>query len=222
MNVLEVLSPFLTDRRKARMDQILSKRTRNLLLVLEDIYDPHNMSACLRTAEALGVQEVHVVEDRTPFKPCKKVSIGADKWLEVKKHKGAAHCVAELKARGFNVCVGALRDDAVSLTDLDFSRPTALVFGNEHDGISQELLDLSDQVFVIPMEGFTQSFNISVSAAISLFYAVQERIRRLGKSGDLDPEDIEELRAKWYTRSVPMAAEILARAMEDEGSADKV
>lgn len=194
------------------MEEVLSQRTRRLVLAFEQVWDPHNVSACMRTAEALGLQEIHVVEKDMPFRPRKDVVRGSAKWLDVIRHPDVAGCVGALKQRGFVLAAGALTEDAVPLCDLDFTRQTALAFGNEHEGLSDEFLEQCDVVFQIPMLGFTQSFNISVSAALCMYEAVTQRIRLLGGNGDLTDEEKSDLRDVWMMRSVPMAHEILERA----------
>jgi len=218
------LERYLTPERKDRLRKVLANRTRNLVLGLEDIYDPHNASACLRSAEAMGVQEVQVIASRHEFRPAPKVTNGADKWLDVQLHESVDDCITRLKARGIHVAAGAIIDAAMPLGDLDFSRPTALFFGNEHDGISDQLMARADQLFYIPMLGFTQSFNLSVAAAIALYYGAGQRVRLLARHGDLSQGEREELYARWVKLSVPMAEEMLARyhQSDDEHTEDGV
>jgi len=209
--VSDILGQFVTAERSARMEAVLDHRTRHLAPVFERVWDPHNISACLRSAEALGIQEVHVVEADTPFRPSKDVVQGSAKWLDIIKHKSSTECVQALKERGFTVAAGALTDDAVPLTKLDFGGPVALAFGNEHEGLSPEFMARCDVAFRIPMLGFTQSLNISVSAAVSLYHGVLERIRLLGGNGDLTEAQKDQLRDEWLVKTVPMAKEILQR-----------
>ena len=212
--ISDILMQYVTKERRARMESVLDQRTRNFVPVFERVWDPHNISACLRTAEALGVQEIHVVEADTPFKPSKDVVQGSAKWLDITKHRSSTDCITALKERGFTVAAGALTDEAVPLTELDFSRPVALAFGNEHEGLSQEFMARCDVVFKIPIHGFTQSFNISVSAAMSMYHAVLERTRLLGRNGDLTDAQKDDLRDKWLVKTVPLAREILRRCGE--------
>ncbi len=212
--ISDLLIPHVTEGRLARIDAVLDQRTRNFVAVFERVWDPHNISACLRSAEALGIQEIHVVEADTPFKPSKDVVQGSAKWLEITKHRTSTDCIRNLKMRGFTVAAGALTDDAVSLDELDFNEPMALAFGNEHEGLSEEFMARCDVVFRIPIHGFTQSYNISVSAAISMYHGVLERTRLFGTSGDLTEEQKDELRDRWLIKTVPLAREILKRDEE--------
>ena len=200
---------FLTPERKVRIDRVVESRTRTLTIVIEALGDPQNVNAVLRTAEAFGLQEVHVVEG--PMKAYdrnKKISQNADKWLDVVRWKTSAECLAHLKGRGFRVYATHLGDGSKDLAELSFAHPVALVFGNEHRGVSDEALAAADLRFAIPMRGFSQSFNVSVAAAVSLFRAVERREVERGRHGDLDPEEAAALRERFYTKSVKQRTRI--------------
>ena len=188
-----------------RIEEVLSRRTRDLILVLEGVHDPHNVAACLRTAEGLGLQEVHVIAPGD-YHPHKKVSQGADKWLDIHRHRTAEAAAAALRGRGYRLFAAALTPGACSIDDIDFTRKTAVVLGNEHEGVSDTLKVLCDGAFVIPMRGFTQSFNISVAAAVTVYHATRARAAALGPAGDLSLEDKDALRTRWVDLSVPRAA----------------
>jgi len=210
------LASMLTPDRLRRIDEVLANRTRNLVLVLEDVHDPHNVSACVRSAEAMGLQEVHVIAPRQRFEPAAKVTQGADKWLEVCSWQSVEECVAHLRCRSLALAVGALHSSSVPISVIDFARPVALAFGNEHDGASSAMLSMADTIFHIPMLGFSRSFNISVAAALGLQHAVGQRIRLKGSNGDLTPQQVEELRAEWIHKSVPMADQVLEHMRRTE------
>jgi tRNA (guanosine-2'-O-)-methyltransferase len=213
------LSRFLTDRRLGRIDAVLARRTRNLVLMVEGIHDPHNIAACMRTSEGLGLQEIHVV-GKDKFKPHLKVVQGAGKWLDVHAYESPERCAASLKGRGYKIYAGALVPGAVPLQQLDFSGKVAIAFGNEHAGLSEEMIEVSDQAFHIPMMGFVQSFNISVAAAMCLFHATEARRKLTGRYGDLSETDKLELRKLWIERSVPrgelLKLELAERAAMEE------
>lgn len=207
---------FLTPERKARIDRVVAGRTRTLTVVMEALGDPQNVNAVLRTAEAFGVQEVHVVEGpMKAFDRNKKISQNADKWLDVVRWKRTTECLAHLKGRGFQVYATHLGEGSRDLSALSFAGPVALVFGNEHDGVSAEALAGADLRYAIPMNGFTQSFNVSVAAAVSLFRAVERRVAERGRHGDLGAEEAEALRDRFYTKSVKQRTRI-ARAERSE------
>jgi tRNA (guanosine-2'-O-)-methyltransferase len=208
---------FLLPDRKARIDAVVAQRTRTLTVVMEAFADPQNTNAVLRTAESFGVQEVHVVEGpQKRYDRNKKISQNADKWLEVVRWKDTASCLAALKARGFAVYATHLGEGSCGLGDLSFAGPVALVFGNEHAGVSDEARRLADRCFAIPMRGFSQSFNVSVAAAICLARAVERREAERGRHGDLPPGELEALRARFYELSVNQRVRIAkaARAAE--------
>lgn len=209
--ILAVLQPYLSEARQARLEAALAARTRRLIVVLEDVFDEHNSAAVLRTAEALGVLEVHYAPRTIGFKVSKRVSLGSHKWIDLVKSPDIATVAAGLKARGYRVAGAALRGDTVRLEDLPLDRPLALVFGNEHAGLSAQALAAVDQAYAIPMSGFVESFNLSVAAAISM-YDVMQRLRRGPSPLALEPDDVARLRATWYALSVRAAPELLARA----------
>jgi tRNA (guanosine-2'-O-)-methyltransferase len=194
---------YLLPQRRARIDEVVAARTRTLVVVMEALADPQNVNAVLRTAEGFGLQEVHVVEGpQKRYDRNKKITQNADKWLDVVRWKDSASCLGHLKARGFCIYATHLGEGSVELAALSFAAPTALIFGNEHRGVSAEALRLADACFAIPMRGFTRSFNVSVAAAISLARAVDRRVAERGRHGDLAPEEAEALRTRFYRHSV--------------------
>jgi tRNA (guanosine-2'-O-)-methyltransferase len=193
---------FLLPERRERIDRVVAGRTRTLTVVMEAFCDPQNVNAVLRTCDAFGVQEVHVVEG--PMKVYdrnKKISQNADKWLDVVRWRSTAECLEALRARGFALYATHLDEGARPLGELAFAGKVALVFGNESRGVSAEALALADLRYAIPMRGFSQSLNVSVAAAVSLAKAVERR-EALGGHGDLAPPDAEALRERFYGLAV--------------------
>jgi tRNA (guanosine-2'-O-)-methyltransferase len=204
---------FLLPERRARIDAVVASRTRTLTVVMEAFCDPQNVNAVLRTCEAFGVQEVHAVEG--PMKPWdrnKKISQNADKWLDVRRWRSTAECLARLRGDGFAVYATHLGDGAVPLEGLPFAGKVALVFGNERRGVSEEALALADARYAIPMLGFVQSLNVSVAAAISLAKAVERRQAERGRHGDLSEADAAALRDRFYVLAVKQRARIAKAA----------
>ncbi len=200
---------FLGLDRKRRVDEVVQHRTRTLTVVMEAFGDPQNVNAVLRTCEAFGVQELHVVEG--PMKPWdrnKKISQNADKWLDVRRWGSTRECLGHLRAEGFAIYATHLDERARPLGELSFAGKVALVFGNEHRGVSDEALALADASYAIPMRGFVQSFNVSVAAAISLAKAVERREAERGRHGDLDEADAAALRERFYVLAVKQRARI--------------
>ncbi len=200
---------MLAPNRITRIGDVLSRRTRSITLLLENLHDPHNAAACLRSAESFGVQDVHVIEGLNRFKPGRRVVQGADKWLDVERYGSTAQSLTALRKAGYRVYVSDL-SAARPIHDLDFSEPCALAFGNEHLGASQELIEGADACFVIPMRGFCESFNVSVAVALSLFYAVTRRFSDYASGGDMEEEDQLRLRKEWIRRSVNRLGDIEA------------
>jgi len=207
--ILETLGPLLTEERREKIDRVIAERTCTVVPVFEGLYDRGNVSAGLRSAEALGYQSVHVIESSENFKQANRVTQGADKWLDVHTWEDTESCIAALKTQGYRILATHF-DEARPIGEFDFTEPIALVFGNEREGVSQRLLELADDRVVVPMVGFSQSFNISVAAALCLYHIQQDRIHRLGHHGDLSAEEQRLLRAAFYVRSLPLAERILA------------
>jgi tRNA (guanosine-2'-O-)-methyltransferase len=200
---------FLLPERKERIDRAVASRTRTLTVVLEAFCDPQNVNAVLRTCEAFGVQEVHVVEgEMKPYDRNKKISQNADKWLDVVRWKDTAECLAHLQARGFAVYATWLGEGSCGLADLSFAGPVALVFGNENRGVSPEALAVADRRYAIPMRGLVQSLNVSVAAAVSLSRAVERREVERGRHGDLGEDEALALRERFYVLAVKQRARI--------------
>ncbi len=212
--IIELLSPRLTERRIQRIDEVIAKRTCEIACVFDGPYDMGNVSAVLRTCEGLGIQPVHLIETQEKFKEANRVTQGAEKWLDIHRWKEPSACVADLKKRGYRIVATHL-EASRPIAAIDFSEPTALVLGNEQEGVSDEVLAASDMRCIIPMAGFTQSFNISVAAALTLYHVRRWRIDRLGREGELDQREQEILRAHFYMRGVDRAQdyveELLAR-----------
>ena len=209
------LNNYITEKRRARIDDVLSRRTRNLVLVLDGVHDPHNVAACMRSAEGLGLQEIHVIA-QADYKPHKKICQSCDKWLDVHFHRDPESAATALKDRGYKLYAAALTPTAVPIDTLDFTGRMALVLGNEHQGVTETLLDLCDGTFVIPMRGFSQSFNVSVATGITLYHATQARAAALGPDGDLEAGDLKSLRQQWVEVSVPRAALLKEELAERE------
>lgn len=214
-DVIRALAPFVSDARRDRIESVLSGRTRTVTTVVEGIVNVGNVSAVMRTAEGLGFQDLHVVTGEARFKNSSRTSIGAEKWLDVYHWPSATDCALALKNEGYRILATHLDERSRPIEDFDFTMPTAIVLGNERDGVSAEMLDLADERCILPMTGFAQSYNISVAAAIALYHAFSDRVRRIGRHGDLPDEALLTLRAAYYRKSVRSADEILRRAVAD-------
>jgi tRNA (guanosine-2'-O-)-methyltransferase len=193
---------MLLPRRRERIDRVVEGRTRSFTLVLERIGDPHNIAAILRSCEAFGVQDVHVVEhEKHGTRMNAKITQGCEKWLDVHHHRDIVHCARELATAGFSLCVSDLEAGAEPLGALPLEQKLALVLGNEQEGVTQTARRLADRRFIIPMLGFSQSFNVSVTAAVCLAL-MRERRRERGITGDLEAPERESLRRRFYELAV--------------------
>jgi tRNA (guanosine-2'-O-)-methyltransferase len=167
----------MTPERHKRLTDVLNKRQGNITIVLENVFDPHNISAVMRTADAVGVQDIFILNTKIPRhkKWGAKSSSSAAKWLTVHQYDNAGECFAELRKHYSTILTTHLSSDAVSLHNIDFTKSIALVFGNEHSGVSDEIRALADGNFIIPQVGIIQSLNISVACAVTLYEAYRQK-----------------------------------------------
>lgn len=204
-HVIEALSPVVTAERLERLQEVVDGRTDDVTIVLERIADPHNSSAVLRSAEAFGVQHVHAIVGEHGFRASHGVSKGTQRWLDVTRYESADACAARLKEEGRKIYVAAM-DGETTPDELCEVPRLAVVFGNEHRGVSPEMRALADGAFSIPMRGFVESLNVSVAAAITL-----ETLTRTGRAR-LRPAQRRELLARFLMNSVKNADEVIAQA----------
>jgi len=189
-------------KRIKRIKSVLAHRQPDLTVVLENIHDPHNVSAIFRSCDAVGVMRVELLYTRERFPRIgKKSSSSASKWLEQRKHTSVDDCYNALRSDGFVICATRLGPSSVSLYDLDLTKKVALVFGNEHRGVSHEAAEDADIRFQIPMVGMIQSLNVSVACAVSLYEVLRQRFAkgRLGRSKLSNP-DLRTLYEDWIKR----------------------
>jgi tRNA (guanosine-2'-O-)-methyltransferase len=204
------LAPLLLEERRARIDAAVASRLGGLRVVIENLHDPHNGAAVLRSVEAFGIQRVDVIESFEPFRFSSTVTQGCEKWLDVVRHKTLEAAISALRRDGF-VIYAAVPGAAASVDDLNFSRPAAVMVGNEHEGLTGAAIDAADRVFSIPMPGMTTSLNLSVATALIAQRAAALRRRALRTEGDLDASEQLALRARFYAASVRGAAAVVAR-----------
>jgi tRNA (guanosine-2'-O-)-methyltransferase len=208
--VIAALSPLLLDERRARIDAAVAARLGGLRVVIENLHDPHNGAAVLRSAEAFGIQRVQVIESTEPFRFSSTVTQGCEKWLDVVRFKSLDACVDSLRRDGF-VIYAAVPGAEASVEDLDFARPAAVMVGNEHEGLTGAAIDAADRVFSIPMAGLTASLNLSVATALIAERAAALRRRALRAEGDLEAAAQLRLRARFYAASIRGAEAVVAR-----------
>ncbi len=191
-----------TERRRQKLKSVLSRRQPDLTVVMENIHDPHNVSAVLRSCDAVGIMQVELLYNVEKFPRLgKKSSSSANKWLHIRKHTTVEECYATLRTEGFKIYATHLGSEALSLYDIDFTGKVALVFGNEHRGVTDEAARQADGNFIIPMVGMIQSLNISVACAVSLYEVMRQRLYK----GDyatpkLSTADLDRLFEEWIKR----------------------
>ncbi len=201
--IIALLEPLATDERRDRLRSVAALRLGSVTVVMDAPHDPHNGAAVLRSCDAFGVQRVHVVERTESFRARGAVAKGSENWVDVVRHAHVKDAVSELSRNGF-VLVGTHPEGELVPSELARIDRLALVMGNEHDGICEALRAACRRHVRIPMRGFVESLNVSVSAATLLAYAAMER------PGDLEPGERRRLYARWLTLSVPRGLEILA------------
>lgn len=197
---------YLTEKRKDVIQRVLSQRTRHVALVLENIVQPHNMSAVVRTCECYGVQNLYIVDDQNLFEVNKRVLKGSNKWIDIVRYKtkernNTTNCLQDLKRAGYQILVTHPDAEGISIEEVDVTQKIALVMGNESIGVSDEALQLADQKVYIPMVGFTESMNISVSAAICL-HTLLPKLRRSPVTWQLTQYEQDFLRLEWMKKSI--------------------
>jgi tRNA (guanosine-2'-O-)-methyltransferase len=214
--IVEWLRPHMTDRRLRRIRAVVAERTRTVVPVVEGLVNTGNVSAVMRSAEAMGYQDLHVVKgDNDRYKHSQRAAGGAERWLDLWTWETPAEGAAHLREAGYRLVAMHLHADTVPIRELDFTTPTALVFGNEEDGVSDAMMEEVDAACVVPLPGFTESFNVSVAAAVALYHAQQDRLNRQGHHADLSEAAQTRLVARFCLRSVTAPEKILRRKLED-------
>ncbi len=212
--IVEHLATFITPHKRTLIEQVLDHRTDHLSLVLEDIYQPHNASATIRTCECLGIHNIHIIEIRNRYEVNPDVVMGSVKWVALHRyrtpdHDNTAACIAHLRGQGYRIVATSPHRDGYTPETLPLDQPLAVLFGTEEKGLTEGALSAADTFVRIPMFGFTESFNISVSVAVLFSHLV----RRMHAAPDipwhLTPERRDEIRLQWYRRIVTRSDTII-------------
>ena len=217
---ISYLERFMSDERPEQFKKVLDLRTRHLHVVLEDLYQPHNASAVLRSCDCFGVQDVSIIENDHKWEVNEGVSMGAAKWLTLhsyaEKDNNTVQCINELKKKGFKIIATTPHTDDTTIDALPIEEPTAIVFGSELNGISPLVKEHADGFLRIPMYGFTESFNISVACALTL-YELTRRLRNSSSNWHLSDEEQTDLLFEWTMKSIKGSDLILDRYLKNEG-----
>jgi len=193
---IDVLEQLTSPRRLERIDGVLDRRIVSVTAVFEDIFDPHNVSAGLRTCEGYGLADVHVITQQDDYKLGGDVAASSSRWLNVHRYRDTPSCIDRLRDDGFAIWVSDLEAEK-PLAELPVAGKIALIIGHEHTGISETMRAAADQRYILPMQGMVQSFNLSVALAISLQTVVSVRREQLGGKGDMDLEQQWQMRRRW-------------------------
>lgn len=203
---IDYLSQFISETRRAKFDTVLNYRTRHITVVLEDLYQPHNASAVLRSCDIFGVQDIHIIENKNAYTVNKDIALGAPKWLNLHKYRkeenNSLDCIKKLKEQGYRIVATTPHEKDCNLEDLSVDKPLALFFGTELTGISETVREYADEYVKIPMYGFTESFNISVSAALCL-HSLKEKLHKSSIDWHLNDIEKDELLLQWLKNSIP-------------------
>ncbi|MEL1254226.1 RNA methyltransferase [Flavobacterium sp. DGU38] len=214
LDYLAFLENILTDNRKERFLHVLENRTKHFTVAVEDVYQMHNTSAVMRSCEVFGIQELNVIEQRFGKRIDKEIALGAQKWVDINRFDSVSGCLSDLKSKGYQIIATTPHEQDCMLEDFDISKPSALFFGTEKEGLSKEIMDNADGFLKIPMVGFTESLNISVSAAI-IIQDLTNRLRRSDIKWQLSDEEILVKRLDWAKNSIKDIKRIEARYYQE-------
>ena len=199
--LLHYLEGFITENRKEGFLRVLQNRTKHFTIAMEDIFQLHNTSAVMRSCEVFGIQELNVIEQKFGKRIDTEIAMGAQKWVDVFRYNSVQSCMDEMRAKGYQIIATTPHDESCFLHEFDISKPAALFFGTERDGLSQEVLDQADGFLKIPMVGYTESLNISVSAAI-IIQDITTRLRQSAINWHLTEDEILEKRLDWTRKTI--------------------
>lgn len=218
--LLEYLFNFTTPERRKKFEDVMEFRTKYFTVVLENIFQPHNTSAVLRSCDCFGIQDVHIIEDKNRFELNKDIALGSSKWLNICRYKQTGKateiCLNNLKEKGYTIVATSLHKDSVSIEELPVDKPIAIVFGTELTGLSDKAYDLADRYVKIPMYGFTESFNISVSAALTMFY-LGDKIRKSSVHWQMNEDEQLSVMLQWVKNSVRASHSLEKKFLEEKG-----
>jgi|TARA_B110000090_G_scaffold76005_1_gene86460 tRNA (guanosine-2'-O-)-methyltransferase len=208
--LLEHLLSFLTERRKNLFEEVISKRTRHFTIATEDVYQMHNTSAVMRSCDVFGIQDLHVIEEKISKEIDREIAMGAQKWVNIHRHHSTKECIDNLKEKGYQIIATTPHNNSTELKDFDILKKSAFFFGKEKEGLSDIVLDAADGYLKIPMYGFTESLNISVSAAIIL-QSVVARLKDADVDWELSEQEKNEIKLDWAKKSVKSSIKIIKR-----------
>ncbi len=212
------LLDFLTASRKARFEEVISSRTRHFVVAVEDVFQEHNAGAVMRTCDCFGIQNLCVIENENNYRMAKSISKGAQKWVDITAYRNTANnsqaCLDDLRSKGYQIVATTPHQNDCPPSSYDISQKSALFFGTEGEGLSETILKQADAFIRIPMVGFTESFNISVSAAIIL-YDLTERLRKSSIKWQLSETEQRQLRIHWASQTIPRGDKLALKFIQE-------
>ena len=214
IEIFEYLKQFLTEERLQKIEHFAEESSDFVLPVLEDVYQFRNAAAIVRSVEACGFHKVIALEEENVFDPNLRVTKGADTWVEVEKMPATIQSLKDIKNRGYKILAVSPEKNASMLPDYQVAEPIALVFGNELEGVSDEILEFADETLAIPMYGFTKSFNVSVAAAICM-YELKQKLLKSGLDYKLTEEKKMKMKIRWAVNSIRSGEEIFTKYMRE-------
>ncbi|MFD1095730.1 TrmH family RNA methyltransferase [Salegentibacter chungangensis] len=208
--LLNFLYGFLTPRRQGLFEKIADQRTDHFTVATQDVFQLHNTSAVIRSCDVFGLQNVHVIEERKPKRIDREIAMGAQKWVDVNRYNTSEECVRKLREAGYQIVATSPHESSCSLEEFDISSPSVFFFGTEKEGLSEEIMKQADVKLKIPMVGFTESLNISVSAAIILQH-LTSRLRKSDLNWQFSEEEKLQLKLKWAKKTIKNSEELIHR-----------
>ncbi|WP_299228868.1 RNA methyltransferase [uncultured Psychroserpens sp.] len=210
LKLLEHLESYLTNHRLERFTEVLSQRTKHFTVATEDVYQLHNTSAVIRSCDVFGIQEVNIIEERNSKRIDREIAMGAQKWVDLNRYHSIKDAISDLKQNGYQIVATTPHRDDAELQHFDVMKKSCFFFGRETEGLSQEVIDNADEFLKIPMVGFTESLNISVSAAIILQH-VTTKLRQSKVNWQLTRMEKLEKRLDWCKKTIKSYDEIVER-----------
>lgn len=201
LDLLNYLEGFITENRKEGFLRVLENRTKHFTIAMEDIFQLHNTSAVMRSCEVFGIQELNVIEEKFGKRIDTEIAMGAQKWVDVNRFNSVQNCIDAMRSKGYQIIATSPHDDSCFLHEFDVTKPAALFFGTERDGLSEEVLQQADGFLKIPMVGYTESLNISVSAAI-IIQDITNRLRQTDIDWHLTEEEKLDKRLDWTRKTI--------------------
>lgn len=208
--LLEHLESYLTPHRLERFNHVINQRTKHFTVATEDVYQLHNTSAVIRSCDVFGIQEVNIVEEINSKRIDREIAMGAQKWVDLNRYHSINECIADVKSKGYQIVATTPHTNDCELHDFDVTKKSCFFFGRETEGLSQEVLDEADVFLKIPMSGFTESLNISVSAAIILQH-VTTKLKKTSLEWWLTEDEKLNKRLDWCTKTIKSHEEIITR-----------